>query len=624
MLSRKIFTRSLGSLWAAVFLLPVAVSAGPIWTARGLEGLSISSLAVDPGSPSRIYAAAGDGGIYRSSDGGASWTQANLGRAAEKVEIDPRDGTIYSISGARLYRSGDHGETWTKLDFSGQVWTGREWLSSSTSEPVWSVAVNASDSGALYAGHSGASVSTSRDGGSTWSSSYFDYYCSDFCAEAITTLALDPASRSTVYAGIDADADYPGFAEMFKSTDGGKNWKQSDTGLVLWSSVYSIVVDPNDSERVFAGTSAGTYVSLNAGGLWGKTSSSVSRALAADPWNPVVVYVGTDHDGVLRSSDRGQTWSAMSPGLPSVKILSLAVDRARGLLLAGTADGVFSYAIAETRDAFLDIFDDGDRTGFLLYEAFGRFRLGSADSSGGKSLDAEHGPYAGWAPLSGASGSDGATRVLWTSDDGSAALWLTRPEGIQAAFLFPAQPGWTARDVAAGEKGSTRILWTADASASLWTVSASGVRTGDYGYGPYPGWSASGIAGGPDGRTRILWNNADGRAGVSFVDSQGLLETTRYGPDSGWTFVDLAVGAENHTRLLRSHADGRIAVWRIDEAGTVVSSGTVYPAPAGFRAARVAAGTDGLTRVLWRDSSGVALVWLLTADGQFQASFPLN
>jgi len=434
-----------------------------------------------------------------------------------------------------------------------------------------------------------------------------------------------------MYAGIDADFDYPGFASMFRSTDGGKSWKQSDTGIDLWSSVYSIAVDPADSERILAGgngyngSSPSIYLSENAGRNWRRTSNSAGRALIFDPWYPQALYAGTDRDGVLRSVDGGKNWSPMSAGLPNLRIVSLAIDRVRGLLLAGTSNGVFSYSIAEQRDAVIDVFDSGgDTTGFLLLEAYGHFRLGTADGSGEKALGSPYGPYADWTPAAGERGGDGLTHILWSNEDGSAAIWLTRPEGVQAAFFLPAQPGWKARDVAAGPDGSTRILWTANASASLWTVDASGVRTSDYGYGPYPGWSATAIAGGPDGRTRILWNNADGRAGLSFVDSRGLLETSRYGSDPGWSFLDLAIAADNHTRLLRSHADGRIAVWRVDEAGTPVSLGTVYPAPGGFRAARVSAGSDGLTRVLWRDANGVALVWLLTADGQYQGSFPLN
>ena len=600
------------------------------WTSRGLQGRSISSLVVDPGTPSRIYAAAGADGIYRSADGGETWVRLDLA-PVEKLEVDPRDPrTLYAIVGQRpgqqgLYRSSDRGTTWSKVTITGPGWSGREPMAN-ISMPVWSVAVDPKEPGVVHAGHSGANVTTSSDGGATWSSSQFSYYCSDFCTEAITTLALDPVSPSTMYAGIDADYDYPGFAELFKSADGGKTWKQSDMGLHLWSSVYAIAVDPNDSRRVLVGTSGGTFRSGDAGLTWFPTSSSASRAFAFDPWTSSVVYAGTDHEGIFRSTDGGERWSAMNLGLPNLKILSLVIDRTRGLLLAGTRDGVYSYPIADPRDTFIDVFEgDGATTGFLMLEAFGRLRLGKADGSGGKILGSPYGPYAGWTPVAGARGSDGATRILWNRDDGSAALWLTRVEGVQAAFLYPAVAGWTARDVAAGADGSTRLLLTATGGAvSLWTVNGAGVRTSLFEYGPYAGWSAVALAEGPDGRTRILWSKIDGTAGLSFFDSSGTLDPHRYGASDGWSSVDLAVDDDNQTRILRAHEDGRIALWMVDADGQPASYGTLYPPPPGFQAARITTGSDGLTRLLWRDPDGQAIVWLLTADGQYQGSFPLN
>src|SRR5262245_44655864 len=114
---------------AVVLLLGSASAGGADWTRRGLEGRAISSLVVDPSSPSRIYAAAGADGIYRSSDGGVSWTRVDLA-PVEKLEIDARDGTIYAIVGEKfrqgLYRSSDRGTTWTKLTITGPGWSGRE------------------------------------------------------------------------------------------------------------------------------------------------------------------------------------------------------------------------------------------------------------------------------------------------------------------------------------------------------------------------------------------------------------------------------------------------------------------------------------------------------------------
>ena len=594
------------------------------WTSRGLEGRTIGSLVVDPSNPSRIYAAAGVEGVYRTSDGGENWSRVDIGRFVERLAIDAQaPDTLYAVAGfvssrflrpvieQQLFKSLDRGKTWTQADLQG---------------PVRSVAVDPRKPGLLYAGRDNATVSTSRDGGSTWSASDFRYYCSDFCDEAITALALDLSSPSTIYAGIDADFDYPGFNELFKSTDGGSTWKACDAGLVLWSSVYAIAVDPGDPKRVLAGTSAGTYLSRDSGSSWSATSGSPSRAFAFDPRDPSVVYAGTDREGVLRSTDRGEHWSPMNVGLPSLRVLSLAIDGTGGLLLAATRGGVFAYSVAEPRDLFIDVFDAVDgATGFLMIGAGRTFRLGTVDGSGRQSLGSAHGPYPDWTPGAADSSPDGGTRVLWNSDAGSAALWLTRPEGVQASFLYPARPGWAARDLAAGADGSTHLLWAADDGAiSLWTVDRSGVPTRTFDHGPYSGWSPVAIANGTDGRTRLLWTKIDGTAGLSFFDSTGMLDSHRYEPGDGWKAVDLAVDNGNQTRILRAHEDGAIALWTIDADGQPVSYGTLYPPPPGFQAARVSTGSDGMTRLLWRDPNGLAIVWLLSADGLYQSSFPLN
>src|SRR5215471_5013261 len=100
MLSRTTWTRSLGSLLGAVFLLSGVALAGPGWTSRGLQGHSISSLVVEPASPSRIYAAADVEGVFQSADGGDSWTQSFIGGglSVEKLDFDERNGgTLYAV-----------------------------------------------------------------------------------------------------------------------------------------------------------------------------------------------------------------------------------------------------------------------------------------------------------------------------------------------------------------------------------------------------------------------------------------------------------------------------------------------------------------------------------------------
>jgi hypothetical protein len=269
--------------------------------------------------------------------------------------------------------------------------------------------------------------------------------------------------------------------------------------------------------------------------------------------------------------------------------------------------------------------DNNGATQFLLFDAAGRLVLGEAESSERPTFGQPYGPYRGWTPRASADGGDGSTRILWTHDDGSAALWLAERLIARAAYQYEYLAGLTATDVAAGPGSDSHILWAGvDGTGVLQTIDMSGGITSGLSFGPYPGWRAVAIADGPDGLTRLLWNRGDGKAGLSLVSSEGIVTTSRYGPIFGSVAVDLAVGADGQTRILWTYADGRMAVWRVDSAGNPAALGPIYPPPPGFAASRIAIGRDGLTRVLWTSVDGAAIVWILSADHLFQQSFNIG
>ena len=88
------------------------------WTTRGLDGLASQSLAIDPSNPSRIYAAAGVNGLFRTADGGKTWTGLTALRGVVgKVAMDAQaPETLYAISDSRIFRTTDGGNTWKQAD----------------------------------------------------------------------------------------------------------------------------------------------------------------------------------------------------------------------------------------------------------------------------------------------------------------------------------------------------------------------------------------------------------------------------------------------------------------------------------------------------------------------------
>jgi photosystem II stability/assembly factor-like uncharacterized protein len=113
--------------------------------------------------------------------------------------------------------------------------------------------------------------------------------------ETIRALAIDPATPTTLYAGTSAG--------VFKSTDGGENWRTVNNGLAN--------VDV--------------------------------RALAIDSVTPTTLYAGTWGGGVFKSTDGGENWNAFNMGLVNLHVFALAIDPVTPTTIyAGTDIGVFA------------------------------------------------------------------------------------------------------------------------------------------------------------------------------------------------------------------------------------------------------------------------------------------
>src|SRR3989454_55095 len=215
-----------------------------VWTTNGPEGGSISALAVDPQTPTTLYAGTTSAGVFKSIDGGTHWRAVNAGLGATSVRalaIDPQTPT------------------------------------------------------ALYAAFWGGGVFKSTDGGANWSnisSGLIDPY--GVRVSAIAAMAINPQTPTTLYAGTT-----PG---VFKSTDGGSSWSAANVGLSA-TSVLALAIDPQASITLYAGTSGGGGVkSSDGGGSWSAANVGLSAtsalALAIDPQASITLYAGTSGSGL--------------------------------------------------------------------------------------------------------------------------------------------------------------------------------------------------------------------------------------------------------------------------------------------------------------------------------------
>jgi photosystem II stability/assembly factor-like uncharacterized protein len=149
-----------------------------------------------------------------------------------------------------------------------------------------------------------------RDGGRTWVN-----LSKGMSHSRVISLAIDPFYPATVYAGTKGDA-------VYKSHDGGQRWVSMRSGLddaTITSVVNQLLIDPADSQHIFAATTMGVFETKNGGEQWTKRMEGMKEvlmvtALAMDPTRRTVLYAGTS-GGVYKTVDLAGHWEAVNNGL---------------------------------------------------------------------------------------------------------------------------------------------------------------------------------------------------------------------------------------------------------------------------------------------------------------------
>jgi len=135
--------------------------------------------------------------------------------------------------------------------------------------------------------------------------------------------AWHPSKDGVIYMGGDV-------AGVYKTEGKGLHWRLVNRGLTDYE-VYSLAVDPQNPETIYAGTPSGFCKSTDGGAHWeflkatGKDAQAITaerhksvRALAVDPTNGAVLYAGTPKGRLFKSLDGGQTWRKLDY-LPAVQ-----------------------------------------------------------------------------------------------------------------------------------------------------------------------------------------------------------------------------------------------------------------------------------------------------------------
>jgi photosystem II stability/assembly factor-like uncharacterized protein len=311
-------------------ILPAAISSASPWAPVGPYGGDVRAIAVDPISPSTIYAALGGLGVYRTRDG-TNWQFVRDALSAASITDVTSLGVslkseLFAGTTQGLFRSADGGASWTSAGFG--------------LEPIGTLVLSRGQPERIYVSSGYPShLSWSSDSGATWT---------DAQVGGVTALAVGRGYPETVYATswqtVCAGPCLPGL--VFKTSDGGRTWNLEDL-----TDVKALLVDPKNPGIVYAGPrpGGGVFKSIDGGLRWtaaGPDSLPFAvSTLAAD--SNSVLYVGTTEGGVFESFDGGQNWTGISAGLADLRIRTLVVaDSPRGpTLYAGTiGSGIFRLA----------------------------------------------------------------------------------------------------------------------------------------------------------------------------------------------------------------------------------------------------------------------------------------
>jgi photosystem II stability/assembly factor-like uncharacterized protein len=305
-----------------------------------------------PDQPDTFYFGAVGGGVWKTDDAGRSWMplfEHESAAAIGAIGIAPSDpNVIYAgtghpeprydvISGDGVFRSGDGGKTWTKRGLEKTRHIGRILVDPRNPNVVLVAAL-----GHIFGPNRERGIYRTVNGGATWTQPLFV----DENTGAVD-LAADPGNPDVIYAAAWQLRNYPWLSyfkpnvgpgsAIFKSTDGGKTWKRLagggwPTGIIgriglavssggrVWALVDAQAALASLEPGHASPAVAGLYRSEDAGATWSQVNATPGLStyyfgrITPDPRNPDVLYVMGQ--SIKRTQDGGKTFTIVkgAPG----------------------------------------------------------------------------------------------------------------------------------------------------------------------------------------------------------------------------------------------------------------------------------------------------------------------
>jgi photosystem II stability/assembly factor-like uncharacterized protein len=311
----------------------VYLNSGSNWIAFGskVPGI-VSQLSVNPSGASAVVLA--DSGIYRTTNGGSSWTQQSAAQFSSDFDAyisrsPASSSTLYAADCCgSSYRSTDDGITWAE---SGNPSLSYQ-LQGILADPLISTTVYAYGSGSVQ-----ASVFASTDGGVTWNAAAAGL-------SVATVYSMVATSDGTLYAGTRGSG-------IYTSKNQGGSWSAANSGLPANGfALNNTSLSASGNTVYFA--SGTIYTTTNDGASWTALPNTVGGyTISASPLNPSILFVLNQNAPaeytVEKSTDGGATWTVVETGLPpnlgfsTTELLADPSNAGRAYLVAPVGQAAF-------------------------------------------------------------------------------------------------------------------------------------------------------------------------------------------------------------------------------------------------------------------------------------------
>ncbi|MEM9300643.1 MAG: YCF48-related protein [Pseudomonadota bacterium] len=439
------------------------------WTLRndGIEGGTVSTLAVRPGSSDVVFGASRLG-VFRSDDGGVTWAPSRTGlelqTGGQGLAFDPQDPDRMYIGTLRgPFASRDGGTTWLPIN---------EQLRAE----VVNVAVDPTDPDHLLAsvGFRPPNYFESFDRGETWQQISLGV---DDSRGGTRFIFFHPTDPMILFAGVQSFGQ--GYQGLLRSIDGGATWLDAGTELG-GAPALDLVFDPGDPDRLFlAANCAGVFLSENGGDTWAPLpTAGCQGSIDIDPLDPLRLVASSQV-----SLDGGASWSSSTPGGRSAE--RVAAVPGGTVLLAGIRDGAVYRSVDDgttwirSADGFAgggNVTDIAFRSSDEAYAVASRSGIFRTTDRGlnwerQESPDREERSFSAIAfsaadPLIGYAGSDDG--VMRTGDGGGTWSMVNNGMAAQNVVALAIDPTDAQRVFAATSNNATADLWRSVDGGATW------------------------------------------------------------------------------------------------------------------------------------------------------------